>query len=88
MFNLAIGLGFACGLALFGLIITGVYTLFADSFGMGLMMIGGAVVGGWILTLVGGLFMVAGKASMRASINGIEDRKPTSMPKSPAKRVP
>ncbi len=68
MFNLGMGLGFAGGLALFGLIIAGVYTLFADSFGNGLMMIGGAVVGGWILNLVSGVLMVSGAAIAGSTI--------------------
>lgn len=50
------------GFVVFGFIIGGIYTLFATSVGLGLMMIGGAVVGGWALNIVAGLMMVAGNA--------------------------
>ena len=75
MFNLGMGLRlvgtfvrFVGGFALCGLLIVGVYTLFADSAATGLMMIGGAVVGGWILNLVSGVLMVSGAAIARSTI--------------------
>ncbi len=71
MFNLGMGLRlvgtfvrFVGGFALCGLLIVGVYTLFADSAATGLMMIGGAFVGGWILNLVSGMLIVSGTAMM------------------------
>lgn len=50
------------GFAVFGLFIYGVYTLFVTSIAVGLMMIGGAVVGAWVVSLVSGLCIAAGDA--------------------------
>ncbi len=53
-------LQFGGGLALVGLLIYGVYALFFKSVAVGLMMIGGAVVGGWIVQIVSRLLIAAG----------------------------
>jgi hypothetical protein len=75
MFNLGMGLRlvgtfvrFVGGFVLCGLLIAGVYTLVVESVAIGLMMIGGALVGAWILNLVSGVLMVSGAAIGASSI--------------------
>jgi hypothetical protein len=60
------------GFALIGLLIYGIYTIFATSIGLGLMMIGGAVVGAWILALVTGLLFASGEAILNAVCDAAE----------------
>jgi hypothetical protein len=71
---LFMGLGyllqFGGGFALMGLFIYGVYTLFATSIAGGLMMIGGAVVGGWVIQIISGLLIAAG---VGAATIGVKD---------------
>ena len=61
---LFMGLGFLLkfggGFALVGVCIYGIYTLFATSIAVGLMMIGASVVGGWLIQIVSGLLFAAG----------------------------
>jgi hypothetical protein len=63
---LLMGLGFLLqfggGLALAGLFFFGIYIAFAKSLGIGLMIIGGAAVCSWILTIVVGLTFAIGAA--------------------------
>jgi len=71
---LFMGLGyllqFGGGLALAGLFFYGIYALFAKSVAVGLMMIGAAVVGGWIVQIVSGLLIAAG---MGAATIGVKE---------------
>jgi hypothetical protein len=71
---LFMGLGyllqFGGGLALAGVFFYGIYVLFAKSIAIGLMMIGGAVVGGWIIQIVSGLLFAAG---MGAATIGVKE---------------
>ena len=56
---------FAGGFAVIGLFLAGVYTLFVDSAAEGLMMIGGAVVGGFIVSLVSGILLAVALSTVR-----------------------
>ena len=71
---LFMGLGyllqFGGGLALVGVFFYGIYALFAKSIAGGLMMIGAAVVGGWIIQIVSSLLIAAG---MGAATIGVKD---------------
>jgi hypothetical protein len=71
---LFMGLGyllqFGGGLALAGVFFYGIYVLFAKSIAIGLMMIGGAVVGGWVIQIVSGLLFAAG---MGAATIGVKE---------------
>ncbi len=58
------------GLALTGLFVFGIYTLFATSVAEGLMMIGAAVIGGWMIQIVSGLLFAAG---LGAAAIGVKD---------------
>lgn len=59
-----VGLGYLLqiigGFALIGIFFYGIYTFFATSIAIGLMMIGGAVVGGWIVRIVSVLLIAMG----------------------------
>lgn len=61
-----IGLGlilrFGGGLAAFGALLAGVYFMLFQSFLLGLVVIGGAVVAGWVLNFLSGLILLAGGA--------------------------
>lgn len=60
LFGLGMALQFLGGFALIVLMLAGIYTLFVSSVPLGLMCIGGAVVGGWVIKLLSGLiFMIA-----------------------------
>lgn len=50
---------FVGGLAVIALLFAGIYTLFVKSISHGLMMIGGAVVGGWVIQIISSLLVVA-----------------------------
>lgn len=63
-------LQFGGGLALAGVFFYGIYVLFAKSIAIGLMMIGAAVVGAWVIQFVSGLLFAAG---MGAATIGVKD---------------
>lgn len=71
---LFMGLGyllqFGGGLVLVGVFFYGIYALFAKSVALGLMLIGAAVVGGWVVQIVSGLLIAAG---MGAATIGVKD---------------
>jgi hypothetical protein len=69
--GLGLLLQFGGGLALVGLLIYGVYAIFAKSLAVGLMLIGAAVVGGWVVKIASGLLMAAGVGA--ASIGAKDD---------------
>ncbi len=61
------------GLGIFGLFIYGIYALFAKSVIVGLVLIGAAVVGGWIVRFVSGLLMLAGAGAATFGAKHSED---------------
>lgn len=71
---LFMGLGyllqFGGGFVLVGVFFYGIYALFAESVTLGLMLIGGAVVGGWVVRIASGLLIAAG---IGAAIIGVKD---------------
>lgn len=71
---LFMGLGYLLqiggGLALAGVFFFGIYVLFAKSIAVGLIMVGGSVVGGWIIQIVSGLLFAAG---MGAATIGVKE---------------
>lgn len=56
-------------ISMFGLLIYGMYAIFAESLLFGLSMIGGAVVGTFILRLVSAALMALGGACLEKSSN-------------------
>lgn len=60
------------GFVLVGMFFYGIYTLFATSIAVGLMMIGGAVVGGWIVQIVSGILISMGDG---AATVGLKDEE-------------
>jgi hypothetical protein len=58
------------GLGILGLFIYGIYTLFANSIIVGLVLIGASVVGGWVIRFVSGLLMLAGAAAIGTDNSG------------------
>ena len=54
------------GFFLIGLFIYGIYTLFASSLSLGLMMIGGAVVGAWPIQIVSGILKVTATSILKS----------------------
>lgn len=70
--GLGLLLQFGSGLALAGLFFFGIYFAFAKSLAIGLMIIGGSVVGGWIVTIVVWVLMAAGAAVTPFDQKGIE----------------
>ena len=64
LYALGFFLRFVGGIALVGMLVYGVYFLFAKSVLIGLMIIGAFVVGGWVINIVSGLLTVAGGAIM------------------------
>ena len=77
IFMVFIGLGWILrilgGLALFGVLIYGVYALFAKSILFGFMLIGGAVVGGWVIQILSGLLFLAGAGAATIGAKSGED---------------
>ena len=71
-----VGLGYLFqllgGFVLVGMFFYGIYTLFATSIGIGLMMIGGAVVGGWIIQIISGILIALGAG---AATIGVKDEE-------------
>ena len=69
--SLLLFLGYALmllgSLSMFGLIIYGVYAIFVESLIFGLSMIGGAVVGTFILRLVSAALMAVGEICLEKS---------------------
>lgn len=65
-------LQFIGGFALVGIFFYGIYILFATSIATGLMMIGGAVVGGWIIQIVSGVLIAMGAG---AATIGLKDEE-------------
>ena len=63
-------LQFIGGFALAGIFFYGIYTFFATFIAIGLMMIGGAVVGGWIIQIVSGILIAMG---VGAATIGLKD---------------
>ena len=53
---------FVGGLALTVMFFAGIYTFFAKSILIGLAMIGGSMVGGWVVMFVSGILVVAAEA--------------------------
>lgn len=78
IFMALVGLGWLLrilgGLALVGVLICGVYALFAKSILFGFMLIGGAVVGGWVIQLVSGLLFLAGAGAATIGAKRSEDQ--------------
>lgn len=64
---LGYGIYFLGGLGLAGLFFFGIFTLFADSITAGFMMIGAAVVGGWVVTFLGGALAAIGGAILSSA---------------------
>lgn len=58
------------GFALMGLFFYGIYVFFAKSIAIGLMMIGGAVVGGWVVQIVSTILI---GLSIGAATIGLKD---------------
>lgn len=56
------------GVVLFGLLIYGIYIFFATSMTFGLMLIGVAVMGGWIIQIVSGLLMTLGLSAVTIGV--------------------
>ncbi len=65
-------LKFIGGFVSVGMFFYGIYTLFFKSIAVGLMLIGGAVVGGWIVQIVSGIFIAIGAG---AATIGIKDEE-------------
>ena len=55
-----------------GMFLYGIYTLFATSIAVGLMIIGGVVVGGWILQIVSGILIAMGAGAARIGLKDEE----------------
>lgn len=65
-------LQFIGGFALAGVFFCGIYTLFSTSIAIGLMMTGGAVVGGLIIQIVSGILIAI---VVGAAIIGLKDEE-------------
>ena len=72
-FGLAWLLRILGGVALLWLLIYGIYALFAKSVLLGLMLIGGAVVGGWVIRLASGLLLLVGVGAASIGVKSGED---------------
>ena len=59
LFGVAFLLKFLGGFLLLGCFLYGIYALFAVSIAFGFMMIGAAVVGGWVISIMSGLLLAA-----------------------------
>ncbi|ALP54931.1 hypothetical protein Tel_16885 (plasmid) [Candidatus Tenderia electrophaga] len=74
--TLFLGLGYLLqvfgGIALLAIFIFGIYTLFTTSMATGLMLIGGVVVGAWILQIISALLITIGTG---AAAIGIKDEE-------------
>lgn len=72
-------LRFGGSLVIVGVFFYGIYALFAKSIAIGLMMIGAAVVGGWIIQIVSGLLLASavGAAVVGAKENDMPKNKTT-----------
>jgi len=68
-FWLGMLLRFVGGFALVGIFVYGVYALFAETIGLGLLLIGASVVGSWVIHLVTGLLMVTGVGLTKLTTN-------------------
>jgi hypothetical protein len=70
LFVIGMAIQFVGGFAVVALFFAGIYTLFVKSVALGLMCIGGAVVGAWIVKILSGLIlMIAGMFGERNENN-------------------